>query len=227
MGIVVTDLIKTFGAPPIEVLKTLSFKIDQGEFISLTGRSGSGKSTLLYILSTLDASSSGTVTIDDFEIKSIGTKKLHQFRNELMGFVFQFHYLIPELSCEENILFPARKTRRHESLRASAKELMEIFEIDLLAKKSPGEISGGERQRVAIARAIIMKPRYLFADEPTGNLDSVSGEKVIKIFEAINRRDKTTIVMVTHDQAYASRANRQIGLIDGKIEFDRRLNTQV
>jgi putative ABC transport system ATP-binding protein/lipoprotein-releasing system ATP-binding protein len=177
----------------------------------------------LYILSTLDGASSGSVTIDDLEIKSISQKKLHQFRNELMGFVFQFHYLIPELSCEENILFPARKTGRHEELRGSAKELMKAFDIDLLAEKSPGQISGGERQRVAIARAIIMKPRYLFADEPTGNLDSVSGEKVIKIFEEINRRDQTTIVMVTHDQAYAARAHRQIGLIDGRIEFDKRL----
>jgi putative ABC transport system ATP-binding protein/lipoprotein-releasing system ATP-binding protein len=139
-----------------------------------------------------------------------------------MGFVFQFHYLLPELDCEENVLFPARKTDRHEELRPYAVQLMEEFEIGHIRKKLTGQISGGERQRVAIARALIMKPKYLLADEPTGNLDSVSGEKVISIFERVNRTFKTTILMVTHESDYAARAGRQIGLKDGEIEFDRR-----
>jgi putative ABC transport system ATP-binding protein/lipoprotein-releasing system ATP-binding protein len=139
-----------------------------------------------------------------------------------MGFVFQFHYLLPELDCEENVLFPARKTDRHEELRDYAVQLMEDFEIGHIRKKLTGQISGGERQRVAIARALIMRPKYLLADEPTGNLDSVSGEKVISIFERVNRELKTTILMVTHEPDYAARAKRRIGLKDGEIEFDKR-----
>ncbi|MBL8994956.1 MAG: ABC transporter ATP-binding protein, partial [Spirochaetia bacterium] len=203
-------------------LKNLSFEIADGEFIALTGRSGSGKSTLLYILSTLDPPTAGELRIDGEQTSSVSSKRLHQFRNQKMGFVFQFHYLLPELNCLENVLIPARKTGRHEELRADAEELMKEFEIDGLKDKTPGKISGGERQRVAIARALIMKPKYLFADEPTGNLDSLSGEKVIRIFERINERHGTTIVMVTHDLSYAARAHRQIGLIDGRVEFNRK-----
>lgn len=222
MGLSGHQMVKSFGKPPTTVLKSLDLEVNDGEFVAITGRSGSGKSTLLYSLSTLDPLTSGTLLLDGHNVKSLSRKDLYQFRNQHMGFVFQFHYLLPELNCEENVLFPARKTGRHESLRNYAVKLMEDFEIGHIRKKLSGEISGGERQRVAIARAMVMKPKYLFADEPTGNLDSISGEMVISIFGRINKELKTTILMVTHEPDYAARAKRQIGLKDGEIEFDRK-----
>jgi len=222
MGLSAKSIVKSFGQPPTVVLKSLSFEIEDGEFMAITGRSGSGKSTLLYTLSTLDPLTSGTLLLDGHNVKSLSRKDLYRFRNQNMGFVFQFHYLLPELDCEENVLFPARKTGQHEKFRRYAIQLMQTFEIGHVRKKLSGQISGGERQRVAIARAMIMKPKYLFADEPTGNLDSVSGDKVISIFQKINREMKTTILMVTHEPDYAARAGRQIGLKDGTIEFDRK-----
>jgi putative ABC transport system ATP-binding protein/lipoprotein-releasing system ATP-binding protein len=222
MGFNAKAIVKSFGKPATVVLKGLTFDIQDGEFVAITGRSGSGKSTLLYSLSTLDPLTSGTLFLDGQDTQVMSEKDVHRFRNQNMGFVFQFHYLLPELNCEENVLFPARKTDRHEELRDYAVQLMEDFEIGHIRKKLTGQISGGERQRVAIARALIMRPKYLLADEPTGNLDSVSGEKVISIFERVNRELKTTILMVTHEPDYAARAKRRIGLKDGEIEFDKR-----
>jgi putative ABC transport system ATP-binding protein/lipoprotein-releasing system ATP-binding protein len=160
--------------------------------------------------------------LDGKDVLSLSSPELHRFRNLYMGFVFQFHYLLPELTCLENVLMPARKTGRHKGMEKEALRLMASFEVDKLRDKVPGRISGGERQRVAIARALIMKPKFLFADEPTGNLDSASGERVLRIFEEVNRKNRTTIVMVTHDRGYAARASRQIGLKDGEVEFDRK-----
>lgn len=222
MGLAAKNIVKSFGRPPTVVLKNLSFEVRDGEFVAITGRSGSGKSTLLYTLSTLDPLTSGSILLDGRNTRDLSSKELHQFRNQKMGFVFQFHYLLPELTCEENVLFPARKTGRQEELRKYGVQLMETFEIGHIRQKLPGQISGGERQRVAIARSMVMKPKYLFADEPTGNLDSVSGEKVIALFEKINREMKTTILMVTHEGDYAARAGRRIGLKDGAIEFNRK-----
>jgi lipoprotein-releasing system ATP-binding protein len=222
MGLLLKNIEKSFGQPPTRVLKGVSFRIKEGEFVALTGRSGSGKSTLLYILSSLDPATSGQLTIDGKDLSLFQGEELHRFRNKNMGFVFQFHHLLPELTCLENILMPARKTDRHRSMEKEAVKLMEDFEIGHVKAKVPGKVSGGERQRVAIARALIMRPKYLFADEPTGNLDSASGERVMRIFEKVNRRDKTTIIMVTHDQGYANRAKRRIGLKDGMVEFDRK-----
>lgn len=222
MGLSGRQMVKSFGTPPTVVLKSLDLEIEDGEFMAITGRSGSGKSTLLYSLSTLDPLTSGNLVLDGRDVKSLTRGELYRFRNQHMGFVFQFHYLLPELDCEENVLFPARKTGQHEKFRGYAVQLMEEFEIGHVRKKLSGQISGGERQRVAIARAMVMKPKYLFADEPTGNLDSVSGDKVISIFQKINQEMKTTILMVTHEPDYAARATRQIGLKDGAIEFDRK-----
>jgi lipoprotein-releasing system ATP-binding protein len=222
MGLQLRGIEKNFGQPPTRVLKGLTFAIKEGEFVALTGRSGSGKSTLLYILSTLDPPSAGGILVDGKNLASFTEDQLHQYRNKNIGFVFQFHHLLPELTCLENILMPARKTDRHKAMEKDALKLMEDFEIGHVKGKVPGKVSGGERQRVAIARALILRPKYLFADEPTGNLDSASGERVLKIFEKVNKRDKTTIVMVTHDKSYAERARRRIGLKDGEIEFDRK-----
>jgi len=134
MGITAKNIMKSFGKPPTVVLKSLSFKIKDGEFVAITGRSGSGKSTLLYTLSTLDPLTSGTILLDDKDIAKLSQKVVHQFRNQNMGFVFQFHYLLPELDCEENVLFPARKTDQHEKLRKYAVQLMEDFELEWMLR---------------------------------------------------------------------------------------------
>ncbi len=213
----VNDVHKSFGSPAVDILKGISFDIADGEFVSLTGRSGSGKSTLLYIVSSLDNPSKGSVVIDEQEVSSMDLSALHRFRNEHMGFVFQFHYLLPELTSLENILMPARKAKRIDELKPYAEHLMEQFNIADKRHQRPKELSGGQQQRVSIARSLIMQPRYLFADEPTGNLDSMNSEIVIDIFRKINQENNTTIVFVTHDNDFAKLADRQIVLKDGKV----------
>lgn len=208
---------KFFNTPPTQVLTDITCDIKLGEFVSLVGRSGSGKSTLLYIMSSLDTATSGSIKIAGDEISTFSQKKLHQFRNEHMGFVFQFHYLLPELTAEENILMPARKKGLHHKKRDYAHHLLEEFQIKHKFDRLPKQLSGGEQQRVSIARALIMEPSYLFTDEPTGNLDSANGEIVMTIFKKLNLEKKTTIVMVTHDPDFANIATRQIYLSDGKI----------
>lgn len=191
--------------------------IEDGEFIALTGRSGSGKSTLLYILSTLDRPTAGRVLLGGHDVPSLPPAELHRFRNAQMGFVFQFHYLLPELTALENVLMPARKTGQERTLRARAQGLLEDFGLGNKQGNLPRQLSGGEAQRVAIARALLLRPRYLFADEPTGNLDTANGERVLRIFQEANRTLGTTIVMVTHDPDFAAMATRQVVLRDGQI----------
>lgn len=220
-GIVLENVVKSFGETHTVVLKRISLKITAGNFVSLTGRSGSGKSTLLYMMSGLDRPTEGSIHIDGRDINALDTTSVHQFRNREMGFVFQFHYLLPELTAIENVLMPARKDKQMESRRAFAEELMKQFEILGCRDKKPSQMSGGEQQRVAIARALIMEPRYLFADEPTGNLDSVNGRSVIEIIKRVNRELNTTIIMVTHERDYAAEAHREIVLVDGEIAEDR------
>jgi ABC-type lipoprotein export system ATPase subunit len=217
VGIRLLQVKKTFGAPPTEVLKGISFDITPGQFISLTGRSGSGKSTLLYIISSLDRPTSGKLFIHGQDLAAMSEKELHVFRNEHMGFVFQFHYLLPELTAIENVLMPAFKTKTSEQRRERAQFLLQEFGLEAKADRLPRQLSGGEQQRVAIARALIMEPTYLFADEPTGNLDSVNGETVMRILKKINAEMGTTIVMVTHDPDFANMASRRIHLVDGAV----------
>lgn len=217
MSIRVSDLRKSFGNGKQEVLRGISLSIADGEFVSITGRSGSGKSTLLYVISSLDPPTSGFVEIDGVKINEMPTKDLHRFRNERMGFIFQFHYLLPELTALENILMPCRKTRAESSFHQRALDLLGDFGLESKADSLPRQLSGGEQQRVAIARALIMKPRYLFADEPTGDLDSVNGDVVMKILRKISSETGTTVIMVTHDLGYAAMADRQIILSDGQI----------
>lgn len=221
MAIEAVQVSKSFGEPPTKVLHELNFLINEGEFVALTGRSGSGKSTLLYLLGALDFPTSGKVLIDNHDISEISSEALHELRNRSIGFVFQFHYLLPELTALENVLMPARKAA---SKGVAIKEYVErahglIDEFGLSDKKDrlPRQLSGGEQQRVAIARALAMRPRYLFADEPTGSLDTVNGEIVMSLFEKTNREDKTTVILVTHDPGFAARATRQIVLVDGKM----------
>jgi len=197
------------------VLENINLTIQQGEFVSLCGKSGSGKSTLLYILSSLDTASSGEVILNGQELSKIRPQQLHTLRNEQIGFVFQFHYLLPELTALENVLMPTFK-KKIDKKKEAIHLLTQVGLKDKL-NRLPKQLSGGEQQRVAIARALIMSPKYLFADEPTGNLDSNNGEKIMSILKEINQEKKTTIVMVTHDPDFAEMANRKINLSDGKI----------
>ena len=184
----VVNLKKSFGDPPQEVLHGLSFKIEQGSFVSITGRSGSGKSTLLYSMSSLDNPTSGQVLFSNVDIMSMTDSELHEFRNLKMGFIFQFHYLLPELTALENVLMPARRTNQQMTLRDKGVDLLDQFGLKEKLHRLPKQLSGGEQQRVAIARALIMSPQYLFADEPTGNLDSQNGQIVMKILSDLSKK---------------------------------------
>jgi ABC-type lipoprotein export system ATPase subunit len=212
---------KSFGEPPTKVLHELDFLITEGEFVALTGRSGSGKSTLLYLLGALDFPTSGKILIDNKDISEISSEALHELRNRSIGFVFQFHYLLPELTAIENVLMPSRKAATKgvaiKEFVERAHGLMDEFGLSDKKDRLPRQLSGGEQQRVAIARALAMRPRYLFADEPTGSLDTVNGDIVMSLFEKTNREDKTTVILVTHDPGFAARATRQIKLVDGKM----------
>lgn len=213
------NLNKIFGEKNAQthVLHDISVNIQDGEMVALTGRSGSGKSTLLYILSSLDYPTSGTCWLDDNDISKMNSHEVHSFRNKNMGFVFQFHHLIPELTALENILMPALKYNEEKKYRPYALELLKEFSLADKANRFPSQLSGGEQQRVAIARALVMSPKYIFADEPTGNLDTINGDIVMKLFQKINLEKKTTIVYVTHDMNYANLSKRKIILVDGRV----------
>ncbi len=215
--IVGEKIVKEFGEPPHRVLHDLDFTIENGEFVSISGRSGSGKSTLLYIISSLDLPSSGRLMIDNEDIAKMSVEKIHEFRTQNVGFIFQFHYLLPELTGLENVLLPPRNVGVIEQYRDRAIELLKTMDVQGVMDKLPSQMSGGEQQRVAIARALVMSPKYLFADEPTGNLDSANGEIVMDILKRINKDKGTTLCLVTHEEEYAAMANREIYLIDGRI----------
>ena len=214
------NLSKTFikDGNRIEVLKSLDFTITRGESLAILGVSGAGKSTLIHILGTLDHPTSGTVLFDDIDVFQWDKKKLAEFRNKMIGFVFQFHNLLPEFNSLENTMMPAlihgipyRKARER-----AATILHEVGLGDRLTHK-PGELSGGEQQRVAVARALVMEPEIILADEPTGNLDSETGKKVEDILLDLNRMKRITLVVVTHNKSLADRMSKNIGLRDGKI----------
>lgn len=214
MGIQLKKINKNFGKN--QVLFDIDLTIQEGEFVSLIGKSGSGKSTLLYVMSSLDNPTSGEVMIDEASLARLSDRQLHQFRNTKMGFVFQFHYLIPELTALENVLLPAQKTDSAPHIE-HAHFLLNEFELNTKKDRMAGDLSGGEQQRVAIARALVMKPRYLFADEPTGNLDTQNGDIVMTILKRFNQEYGTTILLVTHDSDFAKMANRAVYLVDGRI----------
>ena len=218
MAIIAQNIGKEIGVPSTRVLTDISLEIQDGEFVALTGRSGSGKSTLLYLLSSLDTPSEGKIEISGKDLQKISSDELYLFRNQHMGFVFQFHYLIAELTSVENVLMPTVKLHQKEKRRPSAESLLEQFGLKDKMKRLPRQLSGGEQQRVAIARSLIMEPQYLFADEPTGSLDSINGDIVMKIFTDVNRQKKTTVILVTHEPDFAKLAQRQILLKDGKIQ---------
>lgn len=217
MGIVAKNLFKKFGTPETTILNDINLRIDEGEFIAITGRSGSGKSTLLYVLSTLDHPSSGSIEIENQLITTMKPQQLDHFRNTKLGFIFQFHYLISELSAIENVLLPAKKAGKEKELTHYAYKLLKDVGLENKENRLPRHLSGGEQQRVAIARSLILSPKYLFADEPTGSLDSVNGKIIMDIIKKINLENNTTIILVTHDAEFAQHAKRKIYISDGKI----------
>jgi putative ABC transport system ATP-binding protein/lipoprotein-releasing system ATP-binding protein len=198
-------------------LRDFSLALRHGESVAILGPNGAGKSTLLYIISSLDTPSEGKVEVSGKDMASMSPDDLNRFRNEEVGFVFQFHYLLAELNMIDNVLMPALKFRRGEERRAYAEHLLDRFGLKDKFNRHPRQLSGGEQQRVAIARALVMEPKFLFADEPTGSLDSMSGDNVMDIFRDVNKTNGTTIVLVTHDPDYANQTTRQIRLSDGKI----------
>jgi lipoprotein-releasing system ATP-binding protein len=216
----VENLSKTFlkDGLKIEVLKGLNLHIATGESLAVVGVSGSGKSTLIHILGTLDHPTSGTILFDGVDVFTWSEQRLSGFRNRKIGFVFQFHNLLPEFSALENAMMPAliRRTPKAEARRKAAAILGEVGLGDRMTHK-PGELSGGEQQRVAIARALILEPEILLADEPTGNLDTETGKKIEEVLITLNRTKQITLVVVTHNESLASRMSQQIGLRDGRI----------
>jgi lipoprotein-releasing system ATP-binding protein len=223
MGMIrVENLSKTFlkDGLKIEVLKGLNFQIATGESLAVVGVSGSGKSTLIHILGTLDHPTSGTILFDGVDVFSWSEQRVSDFRNRKIGFVFQFHNLLPEFNALENAMMPAliRRVPKAEARRKATAILNEVGLADRMTHK-PGELSGGEQQRVAIARALILEPEILLADEPTGNLDTETGKKIEEILMTLNRSKQITLVVVTHNESLASRMSQQIGLRDGRIYY--------
>jgi lipoprotein-releasing system ATP-binding protein len=203
----------------VQVLTDINFCINQGEFIAVTGRSGCGKSTLLYILSTMDTDYEGELLIAGEPMQQKKEKQLAMIRNEKIGFVFQFHYLLNEFTVLKNVMLPGLKLNKYpeETLKKHAMEKLEILGVEKLALKNAHQISGGEKQRVAIARALINNPQIIMADEPTGNLDKKNSENVFRIFKELAETFKQTLLIVTHDMGFAEKTHRIIIMEDGRI----------
>ena len=214
------NISKYFYQPePFKVLDDISFEVNRGEFLSLVGKSGSGKSTLLYILSTMDTSYEGKLIINNELLTGKKQNALSRFRNEHIGFVFQFHYLLPEFTCLENVMLPAKKLSKYSrsEIKDRAYEKLKILGMEDQALKPTNKLSGGQQQRVAIARALINDPTIIMGDEPTGNLDSINSRNVFEIFRELAHTYKQTIIAVTHDNEFAANTDRTIELKDGQI----------
>ena len=212
------------GAAARDVLRGIDLEIGEGEFAALVGPSGSGKSTLLYLLGGLDHPDSGSVLVAGTDLSSVNDDDLARLRNRLIGFVYQFHFLLPEFTALENVLMPlwARGGGNSRSDREWGAELLRRVGLQEHGGKRPRELSGGEQQRVAVARALVNRPRLLLADEPTGNLDSVNARAVYELFRELNGSFSQTILVVTHDPEWAARSDRVLRLLDGRIVADER-----
>ena len=216
-----TDLRKSFATPAgeINVLKGIDFSIDKGEVAAVMGASGVGKSTLLHILGTLDMPTSGKIMYSGKDICSLGEKELTAFRNRTIGFVFQFHHLLPEFTALENVMMPALingEGQTEAARRAGA--LLEELGVHQRQHHRPGELSGGEQQRVAVARALIMNPDVVLADEPTGNLDTQTGEDLFGLLLRLNKKNGITFIIVTHNESLSRQCHRVIEMVDGRIK---------
>ena len=216
-----TENIDKYFYDPIEfqVLKNISFEVQKGEFLSMVGKSGSGKSTLLYVLSTMDTEYKGNLFIDNELMTGLSTDKLAAIRNEKIGFVFQFHYLLSEFTCLKNVMIPAIKLGKYseKEIEEKAYEKLKILGLEDQALKPANKLSGGQQQRVAIARALINDPLLIMGDEPTGNLDSKNTNIVFDIFQELTQNYGQTIIAVTHDDAFAKKSDRIIEMKDGLI----------
>ena len=212
----VENVTKSFGKT--QVLNGVGFEVSEQSQVSLVGMSGSGKSTLLYILGGLDKPDSGTVLIDDHKITSMEDEQLAIFRNSEVGFVFQFHYLLPSLKCIDNLLLPAKiGGKKISDVKKYVEELSEKLGVTHCLNKFPYEISGGEQQRINIIRAISLNPKMILCDEPTGSLDSKNSKIVIELLKSISSNIKATLIVVTHDASVASQFSRKITIEDGRI----------
>ena len=216
-----TEQINKFFYDPVEfqVLKQIEFEVKKGEFLSMIGKSGSGKSTLLYILSTMDTDYTGKLFIDSQLTTGLTKDQLAEIRNEKIGFVFQFHYLLAEFSCLENVMIPAIKLGKlsEQEIEARAYEKLKMLGLQDQALKPASKLSGGQQQRVAIARALINDPLIIMGDEPTGNLDSKNTDIVFDIFQELTQSFGQTIIAVTHDDEFAHKSDRIIEMKDGEI----------
>lgn len=212
------------GAAGREVLRGVGMEVFPGEFAALVGPSGSGKSTLLYLLGGLDHPDAGSVSVDGIDLAGVDDDELAMLRNRLIGFVYQFHFLLPEFSALENVLMPlwARRRGRSREDREWGRELLGRVGLAEAAGKLPRQLSGGEQQRVAVARALVTRPVLLLADEPTGNLDSANAQAVYELFRELNSRFGQTILVVTHDTGWAGRSDRVLRLLDGRLVGDER-----
>lgn len=217
----VSGLTKSFFTPAgeLRILRGVELSIKEGEMIGIVGASGVGKSTLLHILGTLDRPTSGNVFYEDRDVFSMDTASLSRFRNRTIGFVFQFHHLLPEFTALENVMMPGLiSSGEHNAIRSRSEEL--LSELGLFERRGhrPGELSGGEQQRVAVARALILNPRVVLADEPTGNLDTTTGEDLFDLLLRLNRERGITFVIVTHNESLAGRCHRILKMLDGRFE---------
>ncbi len=203
----------------VKVLESINFSVDRGEFVSITGKSGCGKSTLLYILSTMDTDYEGSLYLDNQLTTGKKDNELSIIRNEKIGFVFQFHYLLNEFSVLKNVMLPALKLAKKspEEIESDAITQLKMLGMDSKALKNANQLSGGEKQRVAIARALINNPLIIMGDEPTGNLDNKNSEIVFEIFQELSKTNHQTLLIVTHDQEFAACTDRQLVMEDGRL----------
>jgi putative ABC transport system ATP-binding protein len=226
----VENLTKTIVNPPsrVEILRGLSFGVPSGQFLAIMGASGSGKSTLLGLLAGLDNVTSGRIVLDGLDITNLPEDAMARVRGRKIGFVFQNYQLVPTLTAEENVLLPAELSGMDgASSRQRAKDLLERVGLTNRSHHYPVQLSGGEQQRVALARAFVTQPPILMADEPTGNLDSTNGNHILDLLVRLNREEKATLVLVTHDRVLAQHGDRILTLRDGSILSDEMVATQV
>ena len=211
------------------IIPNLSLQIKAGEFVAITGPSGSGKSTLLYIMGGLDKPTAGKVWLDGDAITEKNETEMNHIRNEKIGFIYQFHFLLPEFNAVDNVSMPMmiNGRRSRKEIKDRAKMLLDLVEMQNKYTNKPSQLSGGQQQRVAIARALANEPKVLLGDEPTGNLDSRSADNVYQLFDRLNKELHQTVIVVTHDEEFANRAGRRINLVDGMIESDIQLKPMV
>jgi len=221
--VTVEHVTKTFEheGQALEVLRGIDLQIQRGEMVTIVGPSGAGKSTLLHLIGTLDLPTSGSIRYEGADVTALGASELAEFRNRSIGFVFQFHHLLPEFNALENVMMPGliQGSRR---LETRARQLLEEVGLSHRLTHRPGELSGGEQQRVALARALLLEPKLVLADEPTGNLDSQSSASVHQLFFDLNARHGTTFLIVTHSRDFAAMMPRRVAMRDGRIESDER-----